>query len=140
MKKKVFVTCCAWLSAMAAMYADTYPYLLFRKSDGTVLSVAASGVEMTVADGNLVVNDGYSAQQISLSDLKSMCFSADDATEIRDAASSGDSEASGKVSVYTMAGVHIGDYDRLDAFTSGGAASGVYVVKSGSRTYKTVVR
>ena len=139
MKKKVFVTCCAWLSAMSAMYADTYPYLLFRKTDGTVLSVAASGVEMTVAGGNLVVNDGCSTQQISLSDLKSMCFSTGDATEIRDATSSDGCEASGMVSVYTMAGVHVGDYDSLDAFTSG-AASGVYVVKSGSRTYKTVVR
>lgn len=139
MKKRVVVICCTCLSAMSTMQADTYPYLLFKKADGTAVSVASASVEMTVSDGNLVVSDGVTMQTICLADLKSMAFSADGATAIEGTLSDVSSGSDDKVSIYTTSGVHVGDYGQLSEFTVV-ASKGVYVVKSKNKTYKTVVR
>lgn len=60
--------------------ADDYPYLTFETSDGTVQSVSTTSLKLEISGDKLLVNDG--AQSFTLTDLKKMYFSTDDATAI----------------------------------------------------------
>lgn len=60
--------------------ADDYPYLTFETSDGTVLSVSTTSLKLEISGDKLLVNDG--AQSFTLTDLKKMYFSTNDATGI----------------------------------------------------------
>ena len=60
--------------------ADDYPYLTFQTQDGTLTSVATSSLTLAIESGQLVVNDGE--KTFTLTDLKKMYFSTDDATAI----------------------------------------------------------
>ena len=136
MKKRIMMMSCAWLMAMAAVKADTYPYLVFQKTDGTAVTVEAESAEMMFSDGKLVVSSGSQSCEISVAELKSMYFSQSATTGVEPAeAGLGQEEKH----VYTVSGVSLGAYTDLGDFTKG-APSGVYVVKSKEKTYKIMVK
>jgi hypothetical protein len=78
MKKMLFLAMTALVSLSAL--ADDYPYLTFQTQDGTLTSVATSSLTLAIESGQLVVNDGE--KTFTLTDLKKMYFSTDDATAI----------------------------------------------------------
>lgn len=60
--------------------ADDYPYLTFETSDGTVQSVSTTSLKLEISGDKLLVNDGE--KTFTLTDLKKMYFSTNDATGI----------------------------------------------------------
>lgn len=60
--------------------ADDYPYLTFETSDGTVQSVSTTSLKLEICGDKLLVNDGE--KTFTLTDLKKMYFSTNDATGI----------------------------------------------------------
>ena len=68
------------MAGVLAAQADDYPYLTFETSDGTVQSVSTTSLKLEISGDKLLVNDG--AQSFTLTDLKKMYFSTNDATGI----------------------------------------------------------
>ena len=79
MMKRLLLILMTMAGAMTAQ-ADDYPYLTFQTQDGTLTSVATSSLTLAIESGQLVVNDGE--KTFTLTDLKKMYFSTDDATAI----------------------------------------------------------
>lgn len=79
MMKRLLLILMTMAGVMTAQ-ADDYPYLTFETSDGTVQSVSTTSLKLEISGDKLLVNDG--AQSFTLTDLKKMYFSTDDATAI----------------------------------------------------------
>lgn len=133
MKKRLFVLLSAAVLFGVAR-ADVFPFLTFDSSDGSALSVDVASVVMTYSDGKLMVSSGGVSQQLDVAGLDSMYFSSDDLTLINDVSQE---EASGAKTLYTVAGVRVGEFSgSLD----GRVSPGLYIVRQGRRTSKIVVR
>ncbi len=126
------------MMGVATAHAEDYdyPYLAFQTVDGSLQTVAAEGLVITFADGKLVASNGDGSRPFTLSDLSKMYFS----TSAEEADAIGEVEsADSPVEIYTVAGICVGRYESLkDA--RGSLEKGIYVVKSGSRTTKMMVR
>jgi hypothetical protein len=79
MMKRLLLILMTMAGVMTAQ-ADDYPYLTFETSDGTVQSVSTTSLKLEISGDKLLVNDG--AQSFTLTDLKKMYFSTNDATGI----------------------------------------------------------
>ncbi len=79
MMKRLLLILMTMAGVMTAQ-ADDYPFLTFETSDGTVQSVSTTSLKLEISGDKLLVNDG--AQSFTLTDLKKMYFSTDDATAI----------------------------------------------------------
>lgn len=115
-----------------AVHADDYTYLTFEKSDGTLTSVALSSLSITISGTTLTAGD----QTFTLSDLTKMYFStANETTGIEEATTTLD----GAVEVFSLNGIAIGKYASMkDAAAS--LKTGIYVIKSKSKTLKVAVK
>ena len=121
-----------------ASYADdyTYPYLVFETANGTKTSVAVSEMTITIADGQLTVG----GQSFALSELSKMYFSTtttgitnvnvDDNDNLND---------NGYADVYDLNGRKVLSSSQLSTLNSQ-LSKGIYIVKSGSKTYKIAVK
>lgn len=116
--------------------ADDYPYLNFTKSDGTETSISVTNLTMTVSDGNLLLTNDSGSQTFALADLTKMYFSAT-STGITDV--NADDATAGEVKAFTLSGVFMGSYDSA-AEAKAQLKPGVYLLKSESKTTKTVVQ
>ncbi len=124
------------LGCATGAQAGDYTHLTFQKADSTTLALDVASLTMTFSDGHLLATNDQGTYTLSLADLAQMFFS-NGSTAGLDALSADVTTA--PVSVYTLAGVSLGEYDRLATFTQR-AAKGVYIVKSNDRTFKTTVR
>lgn len=130
MKKKLLLPCLLAIAGIASAY--DYPYLTIVTADGQSKSLAAEGLTLNVADGRLTAANTDGTVAFTLTDLAKMYFSTADAgvqlvideTE--------------EVDVYNLYGVRLGRYTALSAARRA-LASGIYIVKSGSRTQKIIV-
>ena len=115
-----------------ASYADdyTYPYLVFETADGTKTSVAVTEMTITIADGQLSVG----GQTFSLSDLSKMYFSTT-TTGIANV----NVDDNSFVDVYDLNGRKVLSNSQLSILNSQ-LPKGIYIVKSGSKTYKIAVK
>ena len=115
-----------------ASYADdyTYPYLVFETADGTKTSVAVTEMTITIADGQLSVG----GQTFSLSDLSKMYFSTT-TTGIANV----NVDDNSFVDVYDLNGRKVLSNSQLSILNSQ-LSKGIYIVKSGSKTYKIAVK
>ena len=116
--------------------AGDYTHLTLQKTDSTTLALDVSSLSMTFSDGHLVATNEQGTYTLALADLARMFFSNGSSTGL---ASVTDDVESAPVTVFTLAGVSLGQYDRLSTFTQR-AAKGVYLVKSNGKTFKTTVR
>lgn len=130
MKKIVLLM--AVMIGTVAVHADDYTYLTFEKSDGTLTSVALSSLSITISGTTLTAGD----QTFTLSDLTKMYFStANETTGIEEATTTLD----GAVEVFSLNGIAIGKYASMkDAAAS--LKTGIYVIKSKSKTLKVAVK
>ena len=135
--KRLLIVSVALLAAMSSQ-ADNYPYLSFQSSDGATLSMAVESLSMTFTDGGsqLVVANGSESHTLDVADLQRMFFSVNSATGISELAPSA-SDASLKA--YTVEGVYVGTFSSLSDLEES-VESGIYVVKTSGRTFKTAVR
>jgi hypothetical protein len=115
-----------------ASYADdyTYPYLVFETADGTKTSVAVTEMTITIANGQLSVG----GQTFSLSDLSKMYFSTT-TTGIANV----NVDDNSFVDVYDLNGRKVLSNSQLSILNSQ-LPKGIYIVKSGSKTYKIAVK
>ena len=115
-----------------ASYADdyTYPYLVFETADGTKTSVAVTDGTITIADGQLTMG----GQTFSLSDLSKMYFSTT-TTGIANV----NVDDNSFVDVYDLNGRKVLSNSQFSILNSQ-LSKGIYIVKSGSKTYKIAVK
>lgn len=116
--------------------AGDYTHLTMQKSDSTTLALDVALLTMTFADGQLVAANDRGSYTFALADLSRMFFSKASSTGLDAVATDAGSMP---VTVYTLAGVSLGQYDSLATFTRR-AAKGVYLVKCNGRTFKTTVK
>lgn len=137
MKKWFVFMIGACLSGVTA-HADTYPYLTFRQADGTLVSMAASSLTMTFADGKLVATNGSESREMTLANLTSMFFTdTPAATGINGAAVT---DADGEVEAYSLQGVSVGKFSTLKTLKES-LPAGVYIVKAANgKNTKMVVK
>ena len=118
-----------------ASYADdyTYPYLVFETAGGAKTSVAISEGTITIADGQLTIG----GHTFALSDLSKMYFSTT-TTGIAEVAVDDNLNDNGCVDVYDLNGRKVlseGDSESLSSLPKG-----IYIVKSGRKTYKVAIK
>lgn len=135
MKKLMIMLMAAWVAVAAQAY--DYPYLTFENADGTQSSVSVESLTLTVSDGQIVAVGADGTQTYPLASLSKMFFSKEAAQPT--GINAVDAQADSPVEVFSVAGLSLG------TFRSAGEAQsrlkpGVYVVKQGKRTIKTVVR
>ena len=117
-----------------ASYADdyTYPYLVFETAGGAKTSVAVTDGTITIADGQLTIG----GQTFALSDLSKMYFS----TTTTGIANVHDSvNANECADVYDLNGRKVLSNSQLSILNSQ-LSKGIYIVKSGSKTYKVAIK
>ena len=131
--KKYLLSCAGVALAMSAAAAE-YPALAFELADGTVRSVSAANLSMTFAGGNLVADHAAGRLEIPVADLRKFYFTGGQAS-VADVALDAD-EA---VEVYSATGMRMGRYSS-EADAKADLPAGLYVMKSASRIFKTVVR
>lgn len=118
--------------------ADDYNYLTFQKSDGVAVSLPATGLTMTFADGVVTVTSGSETATFNLSELDKMFFGNEKmGTGISTV--NGDANLGGTVSVYSASGVFMGQYDAGIDWQQQ-LSHGVYIIKGGEKAQKIVIR
>ena len=104
--------------------------LVLEATDGTQYAVDASGLKMTIADGQLLVGD----KSFQLTALSKMYFSNKVSSSIEDvAAAMGQSP----VTVYNLSGLSTTYPDMNTARAS--LSTGIYIVTNGVESYKIAV-
>lgn len=135
MKKKLLLLIGTCLSGVMA-HADSYPYLTFQKSDGTMVSMEVASLTMTFSDGKLIASNGTDSQELAVDDLLKMYFSENDVTGIQNVDIS---DSDGEVEVFSLQGISYGQFSTLQSFRNT-AESGVYIVKANGKAQKIMVR
>ena len=136
---KKWILCLMAIMSIETGAADfTYKYLVLTASDGAQTALAAEGLKLTFADGQLVATNGDGEQSVALASLASMAFAETDSTTGIDA-SLAKSGADARCEVYTLGGVHVGTYASCSALQSQ-LKSGVYVVKQNNKSTKIIVK
>lgn len=129
MKKVLLVL--MMMTGMLTAHADSYTYLTFEKSDGTLTSVSLSSLSITISGTTLTAGD----QTFALADLTKMYFTTADVTAIDEVKTA----VSGEVEVFSMNGVAMGKYTTVQEAMSS-LRTGVYIVKSNGKTVKVAVK
>lgn len=137
MKKWFVFIIVACLSGVTA-YGDTYPYLTFQQTDGTLTSMTTSSLTMTFADGKLIATNGSESKEITVANLTSMFFSETNATTgLNEVAVT---DADGEVEAYSLQGVSVGKFSNLKSLKES-LTVGVYIVKAtNGKNSKIVVK
>ena len=133
--RKILFVLMLMLSVTASAY--DYPYLVFQKADGKKAYVETESATFDITSSQLVVTDNAGTQAFDLSSLEIMYFSTEKPTitAIDEVGNTGDDS----VEMVGITGVSYGKYPNL-ATAIKSLGSGVYVVKAGSKTYKTLVK
>ena len=131
MRKKLLVL--ALLMGTFSAQADEYPYLIFETTDGCRTPVEVESLTIQIVDGNLVAG----GKIFALTSLSRMFFATtSDATSgIEDLRSA----ENGVVEVYSLNGVSLGSYNNVSEARQS-LQRGIYVIKSGSETFKVAVK
>lgn len=129
MKKVLLVL--LMMTGMLTAHADSYTYLTFEKSDGTLTSVALSSLSITISGTTLTAGD----QTFALTDLTKMYFTTADVTAIDEV----NTAVNGEVEVFSMNGVAMGKYTTVQEAMSS-LRTGVYIVKNNGKTVKVAVK
>jgi NDP-sugar pyrophosphorylase family protein len=125
------------MAATISAHAYDYPYLTLQTADGMETSVAVDELVLTISNGQLVATNGDGTVSITLSDLSKMYFSTSSSDILTAVTAFPDPD--GQVEVYTTGGVLVGRYDSM-ATAKSKLRSGVYVMKTNEKSFKTVVR
>lgn len=118
------------MSAAAAEYLE----MAFELADGTVKSVSAASLAMTFVGGNMVAENAAGRLEIPVSELRRFYF-----TGAQSSVAEVGMVADEAVEVYSVTGMSMGRYSS-EADARADLPAGLYVIKSASRIFKTVVR
>lgn len=129
MKKVLLVL--MMMTGVLTAHADSYTYLTFEKSDGTLTSVPLSSLSITISGTTLTAGD----QSFALADLTKMYFTTADVTAIDEVKAA----VNGEVEVFSMSGIAMGKYTTVQEAMSS-LKTGVYIVKNNGKTVKVAVK
>ncbi len=119
-------------------YAQTYSYVNLVQADATVTQVDASDLEITFADGQLTATTNSGAVTIDLSSMDYLEFSDTEiVSKLTDGVSATEISESSVAEVYSVDGVRLAQGSSVAEALSN-LRPGLYVVRQGSRTFKTV--
>lgn len=154
MGRTLLIALAAAMEAGALQAAD-YGYLALRQADGTLTTLAADGLRITFADGQLLATQGTQTATLPLSSLDAMYFTTQATTAIASARSASPSvRVSGSSVVVSAregaeASLHRLDGVRVARLTASGSGAetlganlqaGVYIVKVDGQTSKIIIR
>lgn len=133
---KRFLLSSAILMLALATSADTYPYLSFKKTDGTAVTFGVESLSMTFTDSGskLTVTDGSTSQTFSVADIAKMFFATSNTTGISEMTT-----AKGDMQVYTTSGTYVGKFANTRSLDEA-VEPGIYLVKQNGKTRKIAVR
>lgn len=116
---------------VSVMNAADYKWLTFTLADDTEISVASDNLRLSYSDGSLQLTSLSVNKTLPVASLKSMRFTS---------SSSGiqEIESSGNLEVYTLQGVKLGEYTKLDEVRNV-LPAGIYVVKSEKQIVKIIL-
>ena len=128
--KRAFILT-ALVSPMLAVAAD-YPWLTFKMTDGSEISVASEGLAINYSDGNLLLKSTTVDQTIPSDQVKSMRFttSTDAVDEMIDILSS-------EADYFDLSGIKVGRFSSSDE-AHNALPSGTYIVRSNKTTIKVI--
>lgn len=117
----------------ALTFALDYPWLTFRMTDNTEISVDAENLAITFKDGNLLLSSSTVDQTIPANQIKSMRFTAtsagvDDIADIQSTAGV----------YYNLSGIKVGKFNSVEEARKE-LSPGVYIVKGNLKTYKVTI-
>lgn len=115
------------------MSAEEYPWLTFRLTDSTELSVAAEGLVMNYADGRLTLSSDLVDQSMEVTSIRSMRFTTYATVGIEGV----DEAAYSTAEYFTPAGVSVGSFASVNDARHA-LPSGIYVARGTSSTFKVI--
>lgn len=131
---KRFVLFAALLSIVSAkVMADNFPFLTFEQTNGTLTTIASTGVTITFNNGNLVATQDGKTTTIALADLNKMYFA--ETSAVRNLEVDNDSQCH----VYSVDGRKIGTFKSITE-AQATLKQGIYIVKENGRTYKATTK
>lgn len=135
MKKSLAIAAFAAIMASSLpAYAAETEVMSFEDKEGTVTSITAQGLTITIAGGTLVADNGTDKLEMPLSSLSSFFFGS--AASVNDASADA---AQGPVDAYGVGGEYAGRFVSVKE-CMGSLAPGVYVLRTKSETFKIAVK
>lgn len=136
MKNKLFAMLAFLSFTIGGWAADAPLFMAFLSTDGSICTMDAEGLEMTVAGGNLIVTNGTDSHEFTLTDLSKMYFTGEAA--LKELLS--DSEADQAVTVFTADGRAAGKFESA-AKAVNSLPAGIYLVSTASgKNFKIAVK
>lgn len=121
----------ALASPMMAAAAD-YPWLTFRMTDGTEMSVAADGLTINYSDGNLLLKSATVDHILATDQVQSMMF-----TTIAAKVDGIADILSAEAEYFDLSGKNVGRFNTSDEARKV-LPSGTYIVRSKENTIKVI--
>lgn len=133
MKKiKNLLTMCL-LTVPAVLSAEVYPWLTFRMSDNTEISVPSQNLKIDYSDRVLHVSTSTVTTDISIDKVKSMQFTSS-SSAIDNVLNDGEE---GAMEFFNVSGVKSGSFGSLEEARKA-LPSGVYIIKNGEKSRKAI--
>lgn len=133
MKKiKNLLTMCL-LTVPAVLSAEVYPWLTFRMSDNTEISVPSQNLKIDYSDRVLHVSTSTVTTDISIDKVKSMQFTSS-SSAIDNVLNDGED---GAMEFFNVSGVKAGSFGSLEEARKS-LPSGVYIIKNGEKSRKAI--
>ncbi len=153
-KKKLLVltALCMWTASLWAQETGdnaseesvtnetNYDYLVFTTSDGNLLSLTVSELEMTFSNGSLTAVNTDGTYTLTLSEIASMQFSTTQEGTLPDAIRCVSQPVmADAVEMFTLSGISLGVFSNVAA-AEASLPRGVYVGKQQGSTFKLSVK
>lgn len=130
--KKLFLTLVVAVATVMTANASGYEYLTIQKSDGTMISLASSGLTITFENGNLIATQDGETTTLELNSLSKMFFA--ETTDIQmpsNALETGD--------VFDLQGRRVASKMQLKNLQNQ-LPKGIYIVKNGQKNVKVTIK
>ena len=130
--KKLFLTVVVAVATVMTANASGYEYLTIQKSDGTMISLASSGLTITFENGNLIATQNGETTTLELNSLSKMFFA--ETTDIQmpsNALETGD--------VFDLQGRRVASKMQLKNLQNQ-LPKGIYIVKNVQKTVKVTIK
>lgn len=118
-------------SVAPALVADDACLLKFEYTDGHAITLDVTGLNISAKDNTLYCTNPEREVNINIKDLAALSFTSEpsgvEEIAIQD-----------KVKVYSDAGVDMGEYDTVRDAVKSLTDTGVFIIKSGTKTIKII--
>lgn len=131
--RKFLLSWAAACASIAAMAAD-FPTITFEMTDGTSKTLESENLSMTFQDNNLLAVNNEGIFQTPVSGISKFYFSSG-----VQAVDGIETDADSKVNVFSTTGVFMGSFENIEAARTS-LSPGLYIMRTGSKNFKTVVK